>query len=111
MFQALPNLHNLSIFKTSNCQNFDDTFTKAIGLCINLKELYMNGNFPLITPAGLKNIAKLRNIEILDVSNNIIIKDEFLKAVGMNCKQLKKLDLSCKITFVYFFYYIVLQTH
>lgn len=70
---------------------------KAISLCSkSLKVLRLCDYYPMIKLNAMPQIAELVNLETLDVSQNVLVRDEFLIAIGAQCKQLTNVDVSCK---------------
>lgn len=73
-----------------------DSAIESIGedLARNLKHLKFSGYYPLVTSQGMLLLAKLHNLESLDVSNNPAVKDPFLLQISASCKELTVLNVS-----------------
>ncbi|XP_014209865.1 F-box/LRR-repeat protein 3-like [Copidosoma floridanum] len=92
---AIEKLHNLHTLTVTKCVTFNDQAVKGISSCSrNLKVLNFCDYFPMIRKSVMINLADLINLETLEVPTNDSVHDEFLIAVGKQCKQLSTVNVS-----------------
>lgn len=48
----------------------------------------------MIRLVGMRFIAELANLEVLNVAKNVLVNDDFLKAVGSKCKKLIEINVN-----------------
>lgn len=93
-FQSLPYMINLRILKVNSYVMFDESTAQAISSCTSLKVLHMQDYFPTIRIVGMRFIAELTNHEVLNVAKNVLVNDDFLKAIGSKCKKLIEINVN-----------------
>ncbi|KZC11051.1 PREDICTED: uncharacterized protein LOC107189129 [Dufourea novaeangliae] len=93
--QAIEKLQNLKSLTIKNCLDVSTIVMQTIGMhCTNLKMLELSELYMPIRSNEILHIAQLTNLEVLKVSRNAMITDEFLSNLASKCQQLIYLDIS-----------------
>lgn len=96
-FQAFAKLQSLKSLTTNRCIDISGNVIQTIGKnCKNLKTLEVSYISFLLHPNDMLHIVQLTNLEVLKISVNALVTDEFCSNLASTCLRLKYLDISGK---------------
>lgn len=96
-FQAFAKLQNLKSLTMNRCIDISGNVIQAIGTnCTNLKALEVSCISFLLQSNDMLHIAQLTNLEVLKISTNALVTDEFFSNLASKCLRLKYLDIAGK---------------
>ncbi|XP_060815010.1 uncharacterized protein LOC132906659 [Bombus pascuorum] len=93
--QAFAKLQNLKSLTMNRCIDISGNVIQAISTnCTNLKTLEISCISFLLQSNDMLHIAQLTNLEVLKISMNALVTDEFFSNLASKCLQLKYLDIA-----------------
>ncbi|XP_012168725.1 SCF E3 ubiquitin ligase complex F-box protein pof2 [Bombus terrestris] len=93
--QAFAKLQNLKSLTMNRCIDISGNVIQAIGTnCTNLKTLEVSCISFLLQSNDMLHIAQLTNLEVLKISMNALVTDEFFSNLASKCLRLKYLDIA-----------------
>ncbi|XP_033315548.1 F-box/LRR-repeat protein 7-like [Bombus bifarius] len=93
--QAFAKLQSLKSLTTNRCIDISGNVIQTIGKnCKNLKTLEVSYISFLLHPNDMLHIVQLTNLEVLKISVNALVTDEFCSNLASTCLRLKYLDIS-----------------
>lgn len=93
--QAFAKLQNLKSLTMNRCIDISGNVIQAIGTnCTNLKALEVSCISFLLQSKDMLHIAQLTNLEVLKISMNALVTDEFFSNLASKCLRLKYLDIA-----------------
>ncbi|XP_015596386.1 putative RNA-binding protein EEED8.10 [Cephus cinctus] len=92
---AIEKFEKLTHLSLVACIGINDNVMQAISIRANsLKSLQLSNYFPIMSKCSMLEVAKLINLEVLNVAENPAVTDEFLNVVAARCLQLKMIDIT-----------------
>ncbi|XP_067209749.1 F-box/LRR-repeat protein 2 isoform X1 [Linepithema humile] len=92
---ALKKLENLRHLTIDNCIGVaKHTFETISKHCRNLRVLELSGDFPSMQTADMLYLTHLANLQVLRITDNPKILDEFLASLVYQCQQLTCIDIT-----------------
>ncbi|XP_071872648.1 putative RNA-binding protein EEED8.10 [Bombus fervidus] len=93
--QAFAKLRNLKSLTMNKCIDISGNVIQAVGTnCTNLKTLEVSCISFLLQSNDMLHIAQLTNLEVLKISTNGLVTDEFFSNLASKCLRLKYLDIA-----------------
>ncbi|KAL0100647.1 hypothetical protein PUN28_019201 [Cardiocondyla obscurior] len=92
---ALKSLENLRHLTINDCVGIATHTMETIGKhCQNLKTLEFSGDFPSAQTADMFHLTHLVNLQVLKLTHNFKVSDEFLAHLVQHCQQLTNVDIT-----------------
>ncbi|XP_014230117.1 putative RNA-binding protein EEED8.10 isoform X1 [Trichogramma pretiosum] len=93
--KAIQSFTNLKTLIIDKCVSFNDQVVKAISTHgKNISTLNLCDYYPMISKEVMPQLASLENLEVLDISQNYLVQNDFLIAISVHCKLLKNVDIT-----------------
>lgn len=96
--QALKRLENLKHLTINECIGIAKHTLEVVGQhCKNLRTLELDGDFPSTRTADMLYLIHLVNLQVLKITYNPKVSDDFLTDLVQHCQQLIKIDITGKL--------------
>lgn len=96
--QALKKLENLKHLAINECIGVAKHTLEVVGRhCKNLKTLELSGDFPSAQTADMLYLIHLVNLEVLKITYNSKVSNDFLTDLVQHCQQLTTVDITGKL--------------
>lgn len=96
--QALKKLENLKHLAINECVGVAKHTLEIVGQhCKNLRTLELDGDFPSAQTADMLYLIHLVNLQVLKITYNLKVSDDFLTDLVQHCQQLTHVNITGKL--------------